>query len=294
MLKFEQREVDGPNNVGLFALEDISKDTMIIREVPFYSLGMESMLHCMMQENPTGNPILDIEIRDLQTKISIANKKYHGRGSSFNEEYPPEARVLLDRMTAIFTEKGFESEPKEVQEKWLALHDAHQDVRNNTLVGIFGLNTVKGKAFNGKIAHCRGFDKCKKRYIVECTKSSTENPEKVLLKKENLKTVSGVARSNIFREGLFETRCRMNHACNPNTVTCSVSEYNQLAGKRLVANHPNECITIAKENIKIGEELTSSYLFMGAGKSVEIRKEELREKYKFECQCEACIKGEIV
>ena len=289
MSKFEIREVDGPNNVGLFALEDISKYTIIIRETPFYSFGMENIRHYMMNANPTGNPVLDAEIRELQTKIGVANKKYKQRDSSFNERYPSEARILLDRMAAIMSEKDFESESKDVQEKWLALHDAHQDVRQDTLIGIFGLTSEKGKSFNGKIAYCRGFDKSKERYIVECN----PNPEKVLLKKENLKTVSGVFRSNSYTEGLFETRCRMNHSCKPNTETLSVPQYNELYEKTLVANLPNECITIAKEDIKAGEELTAYYISIGAGKNVSIRREELREKYRFECQCECCCNEEI-
>ena len=117
MSKFEKREVNGPNNVGLFALEDISKDTIIIREVPFYSFGMDNIRHYMMNKNPTGNPVLDAEIRELQTKIGIANKKYRERDSSFSDKYPSEARVLLDRIAAIISEKDFELESKEVQEK---------------------------------------------------------------------------------------------------------------------------------------------------------------------------------
>ena len=288
MSKIENREVNGPSNIGLFALEDISKDAIIMRESPFYSFGMENIRHYMMNENPTGNSVLDAEIRELQTKIGIANKKYHKKGASFKEKYPAEARVLLDRIAAIISEKEFESESKDVQEKWLALHDAHQDVRKDTTIGIFGLTSEKGKLLNGKIAHCRGFDKSKQRYIVEYTDQSPENPEKVLLKKENVKTVSGVFRSNAFPEGLFENRCRMNHACKANTETLSVLEYNQRLGGSLIAKQPNECITIAKENIKVGDELTGCYISIGSGKSVDMRREELREKYRFDCQCELC------
>ena len=292
MTKFEQREVDGPNNVGLFALEDITKDSIILRETPFYSFSIENMIHFMTKENPTGNIRLDTEIRGLQKLIRKANTKCKGSSSSFNQEYPPDTRILLDRMVAIITEIGFESESRDVQEKWLSLVDAHQDVRKDSPVGIFGLRSDKGKTMNGEIAYCRGFDKQKERYIVECKRSSTTNDEKILLKKENLKTVSGVFRSNSFQEGLFETRCRINHACEPNTKSCTIPEYNQLLGKRLIPVHPKECITIAQEDIKAGEELTSSYLFVGAGQSVDIRREELREKYRFECQCKTCINEE--
>ena len=164
----------------------------------------------------------------------------------------------------------------------------------DTPVGIFGLTSEKGLSFNGKIGYCLGYDESKKRYIVECSESPTPKQEGILLKKENLKTISGVFRSNSFQEGLFEKRCRMNHSCNSNTKTFSISQYNQLLGKDLIANHPNECITIAKRDINAGDELTGCYVNSPKTKSVDIRREELREKYRFECQCELCIKEDAV
>ena len=289
MEKFEKRQIDGPNNVGLFASEDILKDAVIFRESPFYSFGMEKIMDYMVKENPTGDTVLDKEIRGLQRRLSFANWKHQRRGQSFGKEYPPESRVLLDRLQEIISEKGFESESKAVQEKWMTLHDAHQNIRKDTPVGIFGLSSEKGQAMNGTIAHCLGFDKTKKRYIVKYSKVSSNFPEKLLLRRENLKTVSGVVRSNIYQEGLFEKRCRINHSCKGNTKTCTISEYNKLLGKSLVANHPNECITIAKEDIIAGKELTCSYLCKGAGQALEVRREELNEKYKFVCRCETCI-----
>ena len=89
MSMFEQREVDGPNNVGLFALEDIPKDKIISRESPFYAFNKNDLLLYMTSANPTGNLILDEEIRDLQNQIKIANEQYLRQKSSFNNEYPP-------------------------------------------------------------------------------------------------------------------------------------------------------------------------------------------------------------
>jgi len=157
MSKFEKREVDGPNNVGLFALENISKNSIIFRETPFYSFSKKDLVPYMIDENPTGNPDLDAEIRRLKYQIAMASEIYGKTGSSFNEKYPPNVRIYLDRLTAIVTEKGFDSQSKDVQRKWMDLHDAHQDVRKDTTVGIFGLNSEKGKSLNGQIAHCRGF-----------------------------------------------------------------------------------------------------------------------------------------
>ena len=197
-------------------------------------------------------------------------------------------------MLAIIAEKSFESESRDIQEKWMSLNDSHKQVRQDSQVGISGLTSANGKKFNGKIGHCRGFDKQKERYIVECRKSSDTPTEKILLKKQNLKTVSGIFRSNSFQEGLFENRCRLNHNCLPNTMTCTLSEYNEMFGKELIAEKPNECITVAQQDIKAGDQLTLSYLFVGAGKDVKTRKEELREKYRFECLCKSCIDEETL
>ena len=142
MAIFETRQVDGPNNVGLFASEDILKDEVIFREAPFYSFGMEKIVDYMVKKNPTGDPVLDKEIRKLQLSLMHANRKHVSQGLSFSEEYPAESRVLLDRLQEIITENGFQSEPKEVQEKWMALHDAHQNIRKDTPVGIFQSSLV--------------------------------------------------------------------------------------------------------------------------------------------------------
>jgi len=286
MSKFEKREVDGPKNVGLFALENIAKNSIIFREIPFYSFNKKDLVRYMTDENPTGNPDLDAEIRRLKSQVAMASKIYGKTGSSFNEKYPPNIRVYLDRLTAIVTENGFKSQSKDVQRKWMDLYDAHQDVRTDTTVGIFGLDSEKGKSLNGKIAYCRGFEVAKKRYKIKVDSNFTQKPEMILLKKENLKTVSGIFRSNAFNEGLFENRCRMNHACNANTETVKVSEYNRVFGRSLIPNDPNEFVTIANRNIESGEELTCRYV--SKDKSLKARREELKEKYKFECKCEVC------
>ena len=124
MPKFEQRNVDGPNNVGLFALEGISKGTIIFRDAPFYSLPPEILNDYMLDKNPTGNPDLDAEIRTLQLHIPTAMASFHCRGqsSSFNEEYPPHARVLLDRFFTIVVEEAFKTQSKDWLVCRLGLH----------------------------------------------------------------------------------------------------------------------------------------------------------------------------
>jgi len=132
----------------------------------------------------------------------------------------------------------------------------------------------------------------------------------LLLKSSNLKTANGCLRTNYFEEGLFELRCRLNHACQGanNTSACTVSEYNELmAGKRvkeqktgklmlfrpMIPRHERECVILATMDIKKGQELTVNYV-RGDKLTTAMRQEQLWEKYRFKCQCEACEKGKVV
>ncbi len=66
--------------MGLFALEDISKNTIIFRDAPFYSLPTKNVENYMLDKNPTGNPDLDAEIRTLQIQIAMASYQNRGQG----------------------------------------------------------------------------------------------------------------------------------------------------------------------------------------------------------------------
>jgi SET and MYND domain-containing protein len=89
----------------------------------------------------------------------------------------------------------------------------------------------------------------------------------------NHKTPGGIWRSNAYSEpieGLYETRCRMNHSCDPNTV----------------AHGLNDAIIRATRTIMPGEEITCSYLEEDL--PLQERQTELRWKYGFDCRCSKC------
>lgn len=64
-----------------------------------------------------------------------------------------------------------------------------------------------------------------------------------------------------------------NHSCAPNTIRANIG--------------PNT-IMVTTENIKKGQELNDSYSYQFHDKLIGTRKKWLKERYKFDCKCEAC------
>jgi len=69
------------------------------------------------------------------------------------------------------------------------------------------------------------------------------------------------------------TLALFNHSCSPNTVTANIG--------------PNT-LMVATENIKKGQELTSSYGYQFHDKLIKTRKVQMKERFKFDCKCDAC------
>jgi len=303
------------NNVGTYVTKDIERGRVILRECPFAKTA-ELVLRFLSTPTPTGNAKSDEEIRSLQHAITTAGQTRQGamlrrekEGSgSFQDLYPPRVRAALDRLCIYAYQHEFDSLPETIQKKWLSLHDAFQDIPlgMETSVGIFGLQSPKGRLLNGTVGTSlgkRGKDKNEGRFSVR-TKRKDDNgniiSEDLWIKKENIKTVYGTCRSNAFSNGLFEKICRINHNCKPNATELSMEGVTDVLDKqlpldnRLAPSKPNEYGVLSNREIKAGEELTISYL----GKRIETRstktrREELREKYGFHCECEACQRNEM-
>ena len=94
-----------------------------------------------------------------------------------------------------------------------------------------------------------------------------------------VKTAGNIMRTNSFSEGnpprgvLFELISRMNHSCDPNV------------GKRFDGTQAE---IYALGTIRKGEELTLNYMPSEAHKPLDIRREMLRVKYNFMCNCARC------
>ncbi|GMI61776.1 hypothetical protein ScalyP_jg10188 [Parmales sp. scaly parma] len=97
------------------------------------------------------------------------------------------------------------------------------------------------------------------------------------------KTLEGIIKTNAYptnspAEGsLHHLFARFNHSCDPNTS----HRYIDLLGMRGVW---------ASRNIAEGEELFSSYVDVFTSR--EKRREELRERFDFDCRCRSCERGD--
>jgi len=64
-----------------------------------------------------------------------------------------------------------------------------------------------------------------------------------------------------------------NHSCAPNSARANIG--------------PNS-LMVATENIKKGQEVTDSYCYQFHDKLIQTRKVQMKERFKFDCNCEAC------
>ena len=74
--------------------------------------------------------------------------------------------------------------------------------------------------------------------------------------------------------GVFLTGALFNHSCDPSFMRCNV-------GKGMVS--------VTNRNITAGEEISECYGQMYYTKNIDTRREQLKQHYKFECQCNACL-----
>ena len=269
------------------------------------------MLQFQTHPCPTGNAEVDTEIQSLQRTVRMAAKDRETqmlRGGSpehFSTLFPPNVRTAMDRINEYQARYTFSMMDESIQKKWLSLHDAFQDVPVDMEcpVGIVDLKSSKGQLLNGTIGTSlgkRGTGTNEGRFQVSTTRKDGETGEviksKLWIKKENLKTVYGTERSNVFDCGLFEELSRINHSCCPNTTMVSVNGLNDTLPMGMKLDHakPEEQALVSERDIKAGEEITLSYL--GARnecRSTEIRRETLLEKYCFACKCKVCEKNEL-
>ncbi|GAA6036402.1 hypothetical protein JCM8097_001703 [Rhodosporidiobolus ruineniae] len=74
-----------------------------------------------------------------------------------------------------------------------------------------------------------------------------------------------------------------NHSCAPNAVV--------VFPRFPSPSQPKHMAVVAVREIKPGEEVVTSYVDVALPR--EVRRKELRERYKFECGCEECERGEV-
>mmetsp|Transcript_10258 Transcript_10258/g.23132 ORF Transcript_10258/g.23132 Transcript_10258/m.23132 type:complete len:256 (+) Transcript_10258:3-770(+) len=164
-----------------------------------------------------------------------------------------------------------------------------------TVAYIEGLQSSEGQKLNGSqgviLDHqIKAGNPPELRCCVQ-VKSAGENKK---IKRENLKTMAAVFKTNCFEfedtDGrkwweLFDLASRFNHSCIPNIGF----EHVRLGRSELV-HGDGECdwhlVTVALRQIQAGEELTVDYV--GPAESLEHRRCRLARRYNFVCQCELC------
>ncbi len=277
---FEVREIR-EGYKGVFATRNIKVGEIIFKEKPFFQLDLSK-------------PMLSWEMMQLNQELDpfvVANE------GKEQPEYPAEARKIIERQIELRARDEYPKISANQKVKWMSLHDAHQKIPKDCgPVGIFGLKSDTGKRMNGKIGEVKDYHENTQRYAVKVPKYE----ELKLIKRQNLKSPGGIFRTNAFRtQGLFETRCRINHSCDPNTSSDpqdlpsimfamledesdSVEDFiGQLKSVR-----PDESAVVARRYIAKGEELTCSYI--DCNLSTQERTEILQMKYNFLCNCTAC------
>jgi hypothetical protein len=313
------------NGVGTFAVRDIKKGTVILRECPFVADLQRIMIHFHTDPAPTGDPAIDEEIRSLKREVEsaihsrqcdvsrMAETMANGGGVVVDDRRPPpRARAALDKLNELAVRHEFDSRPESIQEKWLSLHDAFRVIPSGSEspVGISGLVSPKGRRLNDTIGTSlgkTGTGKNSGRFSVRTARKDERGVvtmEDVWIKRENLTTVYGTCRSNSFLSGmLFERACRINHSCRPNAVLVPVEKLIRYLehkfGDRvppdvlLAPGKPNEHAVLSDRDIRSGEEITLNYLgSRDESRSTEARREILLQKYGFNCECEACERRE--
>ena len=132
-------------------------------------------------------------------------------------KYPPEARVLLDRLCDKGQSLEYRRMSPRAKAKYASLEDSFRKIEEGTPVIVTGLTSAAGLRLNLLCGVAGNFDG--RRWTVQL---GTEGRKKI--KPENLKTPGGVMRTNVFGSlpeetgVLFESVCRINHSCVPNLV----------------------------------------------------------------------------
>ena len=196
-----------------------------------------------------------------------------------HEDPPPRALEALQRVADLHAMEQMVTSPK-IQEIW-GLCDAHrQGAHVGDLVVIADLQSVAGKAMNGK----RG------RVVSEDTSSNSQGGDpgrlgvsiqtnnhtttKKSIACANLKTLGGILRTNAFGSDedstmlvLYKTLSRINHACGD---AANVFKYET----------NGQAYLIAKKEIQAGDEILINYLA-----PQDNLREELQRRYNFVCTC---------
>jgi len=153
------------------------------------------------------------------------------------------------------------------------LLDEAYELDGGALRAVLDLHCPTEAAPNGELARMVG------RRGDRMNSGSLQLPDRCPCEDEAFRVLK-IAEANQFRcangQVLFKKICRINHSCNPNAI--------ERVGRGL-----DETEIIAIRRIQPGEEVTISYLAdRDLREHVAHRRELLRARWQFHCQCERC------
>ena len=272
--------------LGLLAMRRVERGELVFEEPPVVVISTDPQL---LMRDPEVSPLL-MRCMSLSQAPAAA-------GDTSNKA---KVRELMSSITEISAQRAYAKLPVASQQAWMELIDAFS-IRTGGRVRIMGLSSAAGARMNGLEGTAGQYDGAKDRWSVKYTLDGVEG--EVSMRAQNLdapahKTVGGVFRSNSYalsstvgddcrrptvgserapmQAGLFAFLCRANHSCWPNVR----KEFDEGGHVRVYATSV----------IEEGAEILSSYGFT-AGLPVEGRREELKRRYCFYCECARCKAG---
>uniref|UniRef100_A0A7S4K386 SET domain-containing protein n=1 Tax=Odontella aurita TaxID=265563 RepID=A0A7S4K386_9STRA len=290
--------------VGMIARCDIDGGEIILVEKPLHT-------------QPAGYGRSFLRRSDVAPLLTAIDRYGYGRTTSSQHrpsssgdprKYPPppaEVREAMDRMAEMnATERMLES-PR-LDDLW-KLHDAHNRAAAGDAVMIHGLVSIAGRKLNGRIGRVAGRDdEDADRCAVEIAAGSGERRSRKSIKRDNLKTLGGIFRTNFFesRDGgkqmVFGTMSRINHACGTyaNALKLIVDDDDSDGnGNGSGTTSSNKAYLVAGRDISMGEEIFIDYVPSDdadedndkGGDDDDHRRQRrldsLRNQYNFRCQC---------
>eukprot|EP00286_Rhodomonas_abbreviata_P029136 CAMPEP_0181295738 /NCGR_PEP_ID=MMETSP1101-20121128/4310_1 /TAXON_ID=46948 /ORGANISM="Rhodomonas abbreviata, Strain Caron Lab Isolate" /LENGTH=328 /DNA_ID=CAMNT_0023400515 /DNA_START=52 /DNA_END=1038 /DNA_ORIENTATION=- len=258
---------------GAIAKQNIPKDTRILVESPLLAGVSPSdfMRDQEFMKQPDIQPLWAVIVKGSQQNST----------KSGADMYPPKVAEAIDSLMDLYASRRVASSlDKKVKARIMPLQDSFRKPIVGATVRIEGLTSDAGQALNGLDGVVVSVSGDRFGVDVEGVE------DRKGMRAQNLKTLGGIMRTNMFVEGLYEVLTRFNHAC---------SEARNLRKQVMVGIDPQapkqtHSVLIATTSIEAGQELFIDYISEESGSlSVAERRRHLQLKYGFTCECAKCV-----
>ena len=257
---------------GMVASQRIARGDLIFAEAP---------LAVILLDESDDDPALLAINNDARTVVALAQMRLGAPPPPEDWASLPGMKSIAERITMLQSERGFGSLPHATQVRWMRLCDSSCDSLGDVDGSKLPNTAIQASTTAAGILHSNGF-------------GGTANGRRTCV--------------------LFETLSRCNHSCTPN-IDVQTSIDGMHAGSADGARTSERVATssglatdatgstddvpsgytvrvFALRDIEAGEELCLSYLGSAGSarmeRSKEARREELRRKYRFHCECGRC------